>query len=323
MTADSQDCKTVLFTICEATFPFIHKIRATCASALYFGQPDLAHKLYRKVILDENFYPVWLQAKRLRPFWIYSLPSPVLVTKKRKLNGTTHNVNIRLSNTGILNEDTNCQFYSEAFVLLPVSDGYTNVSLTSGQVLLPHLPELISPEEHNQITHGEAWTQRTLSALEAVARRSSTVNQQSYVELRDLLESMSSDGAMTNHTTFLYALSTFSIILPLVVLTSKYWQRPLLMIFRRFLPSRTEQRPCLVQVRSRPATLGSATTDIAMTVCPCYVEIPDENVGVATSYPATPLQMETETTSRPAPAVQPKTAERVQFAQPGKFQIRK
>jgi hypothetical protein len=38
---------------------------------------------------------------------------------------------------GMLKEDINCQFYFEAFILLPVSDGDTNVSLTNSQVLTP------------------------------------------------------------------------------------------------------------------------------------------------------------------------------------------
>jgi hypothetical protein len=63
---------------------------------------------------------------------IYSLPSPISFTKKCK------SYNIELSHTGILKEDTNCQFYSEAFILFPVSDGDTNVSLASSQVLPSH-----------------------------------------------------------------------------------------------------------------------------------------------------------------------------------------
>lgn len=125
-----------------------------------------------------------------------------------------------------MGENTNCQFCSEAFVLLPVSDGYRNVSLTSGQVLLPYQSELISPEEQNQIAHDEKWTQGTLAALETVARRSSAGNQQLYVEPRDLLGTVSNDGATTTQSTWLYALSTLSIILSFVVLAAKYWQRP-------------------------------------------------------------------------------------------------
>lgn len=246
-----------------------------------------------------------------------------MITKKCKVNGTTQSFNLELSHTGILTEGTHCQFYSEAVILLPVTDGYTNVSLTGSQVLPPHLPQLISPQEDDQITHDEAQTHRELAALETIARRSSTVNQQPYVDLRDLLESMSTDGAMTSHTTWLYALPTFSIILTLVVLTTKYWHQHVLIMFRKFLPFRTEQRPCLAQVRSRPATLGSATTDLAMADCPCCVDDLDEIVGVTTSHPATSLQEETETVNRPASAAQPRTEERVHFAQPGKFQLRK
>jgi hypothetical protein len=36
-TADLQQCKQGLFAICEATFQFRHKTRASYSSALYFG----------------------------------------------------------------------------------------------------------------------------------------------------------------------------------------------------------------------------------------------------------------------------------------------
>jgi hypothetical protein len=98
-TIDLQQCTKRLFStrICEATFPFTHKTRATCALTLYFGKTDFAHKFCRKVILNENFNPASLQAKGIRPFWIYSLPSPVTVSKECKLYGTTHILNIQLS----------------------------------------------------------------------------------------------------------------------------------------------------------------------------------------------------------------------------------
>jgi hypothetical protein len=179
-----------------------------------------------KIYFNEKFNPVWLQAKGFRPFWIYSLPSPIIVTKKCKVNGTIRSSNIELSHTGILKEDINCQFYPEAFMLLPVSDGFANVSLASNQVLPPHLPELMSPKERREITYDELQTRRTLAALEMVSRQSSYVNQQPYVELRDLLETVCSDGAMTSQATWLNVLSALSIIPSLVVLTSKYWQRP-------------------------------------------------------------------------------------------------
>jgi hypothetical protein len=168
--ADLQQCKQGLFAICEATFPFIHKIRASCSSALYFGQPEFAHRYYRKLILSKDFNPLWLQAKGVYPFSIYSLSSPTIVTKI---------FNLELSHTDIFTEGTHCQFYTEAIILLPVTDGYTNVSLSGSRVLPPHLPELISPQEHDQIKHDEARTHRALAALETIARRSSPANQQS------------------------------------------------------------------------------------------------------------------------------------------------
>jgi hypothetical protein len=73
----------------------------------------------------------------------------------------------------------------------------------------------------------------------------------------------------------------------------------------------------------RPFILGISATGPAVTDCPCCVEEPDHIVRVTTSHDATPLQIEAEAVIRPAPAAQPRTAERVHFAQPGKFQLQK
>jgi hypothetical protein len=161
----------------------------------------------------------------------------------RDEHGTTVGINNELSGTGILYEDTNCQFYSEAFILLPESDGYTNTTPTSNQVLPPHLPELISSVEQHQIVQDSQQTHRTLAALETITRRSSPANQQPYVELRDLLENIATDNAEAYETAWLYGLVIFSIFLSLGLLILKYWQRPVAKTSQKTLPCITDQRP--------------------------------------------------------------------------------
>jgi hypothetical protein len=321
-TADLQKCQLGLFAICEATFPFIHKTRASCSSALYFGQAEFAHQNCRKFILQENFNPVWLHVKGIHPFWIYSLPSTIVVTKSCKINGTTQGSTLKLSHTGTLTEDTHCQFYSEAFVLLPVSDGYTNVTITGGHVVLPHLPELISPEENHQILYKEARTHRTLPTLENIAQRGLPTKQQSLIELRELLATITSEPITTNQFTWVYALSIFSIILSLIVLTSRYWHGPILTLLLKMFPWLTEQRPSTDLEMQPTSTRPSKAVAPATTDCPCCTDTSDELMGVMTSHTATPLQMETEAVATPKPVVQPRPVERACFAKPGRFQLR-
>jgi hypothetical protein len=219
-TADVLQCQLGLMAICDATFPFIHKTRASCSSALYFGQADLVYENCQKRILKENFNPVWLYVKGIYPFWIYSLPSPIIVTKTCKINGTTQSSTLRLSHTGTLREDTHCQFYSEAFVLLPVSDGSVNITTTGSQVTLPRLPELISTEETNTIQYDESRTIRALAKLESIAQRSSPTRQQSYVELRELLATISSEEIATSQFPWMYTLIILSFIFSFIALIS-------------------------------------------------------------------------------------------------------
>jgi hypothetical protein len=310
-TADLQKCQLGLFAICEATFPFIHKTRASCSSALYFGQAEFVHQNCRKFILQKNFTPVWLHVKGIYPFWIYSLPSTIVVTKSCKINGTTQGSTLKLSHTGTLIEDTHCQFYSEAFVLLPVSDGYTNVTITGSRVVLPHLPELISPEENHQILYNEARTQRTLATLKNIAQRGLATKQQSHVELRELLATINSEERTTNQFTWVYVLSIISIILSLIALTSRYWQRLILTLFPKIFPRQTEQRPTYHLEMQPTFTRPSAAVDPVTTNCPHCTAASNGLMEVTTTPTATP-----------EPVVQPRTAERARFARPGKFQLR-
>jgi hypothetical protein len=52
-----------------------------------------------------------------------------------------------LKGAGILAVEENCQVFSESFLLLPTTSGYANFTLTSGQVVIPELPDLLTAEE--------------------------------------------------------------------------------------------------------------------------------------------------------------------------------
>jgi hypothetical protein len=143
--------------------------------------------------------------------------------------------------------------------LLPISDGYTNVTLTRSQVLSPQLPELISPEEHAQIKEHAEQTRQTLAALDATIQRKSAINQQPYVDLRALSDIMSTEGNNPTPTAWLYAVSILSIILSGTILVTRYRPRPIPIMVQKCFPSRIERPPCLAQVTSDQSTPGSVT----------------------------------------------------------------
>jgi hypothetical protein len=181
----------------------------------------------------------------------------------------------------------------------------------------------MSPEERRQIAYDGLQTRRTLAALETVARWSSHVNQQPYVELRDLLDTMSSDEARASQTTWLYILSTLSIILLLLVLTSKYWQRPMTLLIRRVFPCPNDQQPRPTQTTNRQAAPRNPPKNPVMTDIPSCVAGPAENMERTASCSAAPLRMEADMIPGPGSAAQPEAAEQMYFAQPGKFQLQK
>jgi hypothetical protein len=168
----------------------------------------------------------------------------------------------------------------------------------------------------------ELQTSLTHAALEMVARWSSHVSQQLYEGLRDLLDTMTTDGAMTSQVTWLYMLFACSIILPSAVLTFKYWRRPITLLIRRVFPCTTDQRPGTSQTANQPAAPRVPAMDSGVTNHLGCVETRTENVVDTASHSAAPLRTDAETVSGPAPAAQPEAAERKYFAQPGRFQLR-
>jgi hypothetical protein len=72
---------------------------------------------------------------------------PVKVTKTCRVNNTMNSTDLDLKGAVILCVEENCQVFSESFLLLPTTSGYSNFTLTSGQVVSPELPDLLTEEE--------------------------------------------------------------------------------------------------------------------------------------------------------------------------------
>jgi hypothetical protein len=125
-------------------------------------------------------------------------------------------------------EDTHCQMYSEAFILLPVSDVMTNVTITTSQVFLPRLPELMSPEENYHIRHDESRTQLMLTTLEGIARRNSPASPRPNVDLRELLSTMTNDEPVITQFMWIYVLIAINVILLFITIVSYHWSRSFL-----------------------------------------------------------------------------------------------
>jgi hypothetical protein len=103
---------------------------------------------------------------------------------------------------------------------------------------------------------------------------------------------MSSDGAKTSQVTWLYTLSTLNITLSLLVLTSRYWRRPMTFFVRRLFPYAHDQRPLTTQTKNHQATSRVPATSSANNDCPSCVAGPDEKGEAKASPSAVPLQME-------------------------------
>jgi hypothetical protein len=195
--------------------------------------------------------------------------------------------------------------YSEAFILLPVSDVLTNVTITTSQVFLPRLPELMSPEENDQIRH-ESRTQLMLTTLEEIARRNSPASPRLHVDLRELLSTMTNDEPVITQFIWIYVLIALNVVLLFITIVSYHWSRSFLIRTYKFLSCYANRQP------------SSGLTTIQMNLSDEGVDLGTLNCPRCASVTAAPGggEEQPERIERPTPG------ERVCFAKPGKFQLR-
>lgn len=103
---------------------------------------------------------------------------PVKITRTCRLNGTIKSFDVETEVAGILYEEESCQIFSENFLLLLTASGNNNFTLTRGPVVVPELPELLTPEEEQVIVDYHSQTGEALHALDAIVNPGLTTRQQ-------------------------------------------------------------------------------------------------------------------------------------------------
>jgi hypothetical protein len=214
---------------------------------------------------------------------------------------------MHLSHTCTLMEDTHCQMYSEVFILLPVSDVMTNVTITTSQVFLPCLPELVSPEENDQIRQNESRTQFMLTILEGIARRNSPASPRPQVDLRELLSTMNNDEPEITQCMWIYVLIALNVILLFITIVSYHWSRSFLIRTCKFLSCSANRQPSS-GLTTIQMDLSNESVDLGTFNCPRCANVTAASRGGEEDQPER--------------VEQPKPGARVCFAKPGKFQLR-
>ena len=324
-TADLYECQEKLFTVCEAQFPLYHKRTPSCSGALYFGKSELAHENCNKVIIRKTFKPVWIHYKGTQSFWIYSLPVSMKVTKTCTANGTS--TDIDLEGAGIVHIEENCQVFSESFLLLPTLNGYTNITLTPGQVVIPELPDLLT-EKETQVTEGHHdQADKTLHALDALMTRDLATGQHE-INLWDLLTDIRREQMTKHYYRWIIASVALILTIHLPYLTTKCWRRPLLQFAPRYVRRRTRM-PAQVPV-PRPRDVRTAVLFMVDEDCSMEEKSlmnPDQqttlNKGpkseVSTKAPEDPLTNATGETEGDRVTTTPEPLG-VRYSQPGWYQ---
>jgi hypothetical protein len=146
---------------------------------------------------------------------------------------------VSIEGVGMLHVEDNCQVFSENFLLLSATSGYTNITLTPGQVVIPELPDLLMEEETQVLEGHQDETDGTLRTLDSLMTQSFSAERQHEFNLRDLLSDIQRDQYETHHRGWLITAIALTIIIPICYLTSKCWRQPLLEFASRYARRRT------------------------------------------------------------------------------------
>jgi hypothetical protein len=146
------------------------------------------------------------------------------VTKTCRVNSTTRSTDIDLEGAGILHIEENCQVFSESFLLLPTMNGYTNVTLTPGQVVIPELPDLLTEEETQVLEGHHDQADGTLDALDALMTRGLAKGRQHEINSRDHLTDIRHEQKTKHYYRWIIASVALVLTIFLSYLTSKYWR---------------------------------------------------------------------------------------------------
>jgi hypothetical protein len=146
---------------------------------------------------------------------------------------------MNIKGVGILYVEESCQVFSEGFLLLSTTIGYTNYTLTQKQVVIPELPALLTEEETQVLVGNQDQTDGTLGALDALMAKRLAVGQQNEVNLRDLLTDLQLNQRERKTYRWVDALIALTLSILLAYLTSKCWLQPHLEFASWFARRRT------------------------------------------------------------------------------------
>jgi hypothetical protein len=173
---------------------------------------------------------------------------PTKITKICRVKKNVKSVDLEIQGTGILEEEENCQVFSETFLLLSTASGSSNFTLTRSQVIVPQLPELLTPQDTEVITSHLDQADGTLRALDSIVTRGLSTRQQREISLHELIGRMQEDRQEHNLTTWIVSTIVIILILGTLILTSKYWRQP----FLRFASQMFGRRPLRPQSPPQP-----------------------------------------------------------------------
>ena len=224
--------------------------------------------------------------------------------------------------------EENCQVFSESFLLLPTLNGYTNVTLTPGQVVIPELPDLLTEEETQVLKGHHDQADGTLDALDALMTRGLATGQQHEINLRDLLTDIRHEQTTKHYYRWVIASIALALTIFLLYLTSKYWRKHLLEFASRYVRRRTRV-PARVPV---PQPRDVRTAVLSMVDEDCSMEekslmCPDHSIALrrspqpetSTKAPEDSQTSATGETEGDRVATKPKPPG-VRYSQPGRYQ---
>ena len=188
-------CTQDLYTVCPADMMLKTAGGRSCLPALFLGKADVALAKCKRLIIHENFEPVWIRSPD-SSYWIYSLSTPQRITAQCQEIGSPPQVKmsqqLMLNGTGILLNSSSCYVHAENFRLLPHSVGRSTVNLAEARIVLPSIDKILNSLEEDLFQADAHHPEVDLQHLDGLVERASSGSQMQGIDINKMVTTLHS-----------------------------------------------------------------------------------------------------------------------------------
>ena len=213
-------CIRDVCTVCPSDSVLRTPSEPNCLVALFLGKVDVTTHLRKRLILEDNFEPVWIRSPDSQ-YRIYSLSNPTQVTVQCQGAELPSNFEpsyqVTLSGTGVLPNSSSCYIHSEIFKLLPHSFGRSEVTLNRTHIMLPNIHDILNSLER-ELLQPSFKEPVAMQLVNAVIERATSRSTASGFNVKHIIRTLHDEQQQHQPSTLSWIIGATAICISIVIL---------------------------------------------------------------------------------------------------------